>query len=219
MKNLLVITVLSMTINVIAQQENNSLPGNTELPSSDAELNALAELESGNYKYSVSDYFKKPEQSSFKFSPDGKYFSFRQRDEQGKSHVYVKSTKTDEVEMAIEEGEDLIRGYGWANNSRLLYIKDKGGDENYHIYACDINGENSIDLTPFEGVKANFSNLLEDQDDYIIVELNKNNKQIFEPYKLNIETGALFQLYQNKNVEEPIAGYTFDKDGNLRGYT
>ncbi|MEM7162967.1 MAG: S9 family peptidase [Bacteroidota bacterium] len=204
---------------VSGQEEPQELPGNTELPSTVEELEALAKLEKADYKYTVRDYFKKPEQYSFQFSPDGKYFSFRQRDENGKGHVYVKNTETDKVMMAIEEGEDLVRGYGWANNSRLIYAKDKGGDENYHIYAADIDGKNNVDLTPFDGVKANFTNLLKDQKDFIIISLNKNNPQIFEPYKLNIVNGDLEQLFENKDPQNPISDYTFDKDGNLKGYT
>ena len=218
MKHLLFI-ISAFMITQTHAQDKTELPGNTDLPSTELELKTLAELEKGLFKYSVEDYFKKPEQSSFQFSPDGNYFSFRQRDENGKSHVYVKNTDTDKINLAIEEGEDLIRGYGWANNSRLIYLKDKGGDENYHIYAADIDGKNSMDLTPFDGVKANFSNLLKDQRDFVIVDLNKNNPEIFEPYKLNIVSGELTQLYKNKDASNPISGYTFDKDGNLKGYT
>ena len=218
MKHLLFI-ISAFMITQTHAQDKTELPGNTDLPSTELELKTLAELEKGLFKYSVEDYFKKPEQSSFQFSPDGNYFSFRQRDENGKSHVYVKNTDTDKINLAIEEGEDLIRGYGWANNSRLIYLKDKGGDENYHIYASNIDGKNSMDLTPFDGVKANFSNLLKDQRDFVIVDLNKNNPEIFEPYKLNIVTGELTQLYKNEDASNPISGYTFDKDGNLKGYT
>ena len=218
MKHLLFI-ISAFMITQTQAQDKTELPGNTDLPSTELELKTLAELEKGLFKYSVEDYFKKPEQSSFQFSPDGNYFSFRQRDENGKSHVYVKNTDTDKINLAVEEGEDLIRGYGWANNSRLIYLKDKGGDENYHIYAADIDGKNSMDLTPFDGVKANFSNSLKDQKDFVIVDLNKNNPEIFEPYKLNIVTGELTQLYKNEDASNPISGYTFDKDGNLKGYT
>ena len=49
--------------------------------------------------------------------------------------------------------------------------------------------------------------------------MNKDNKQIFEPYKLNIVTGDMEKLFENKDASSPIAGYEFDKDGNLRGYT
>ncbi len=219
MKHLLLILCALMITKTQAQEEQTELPGNIKLPSTEEELNELAKLETGKYDYSVDDYFKKPEQSSFQFSPDGKYFSYRQRDDEGKSHIYVKDTETDEVKQAVEEKEDLIRGYGWANSSRLIYMKDSGGDENYHIYASNVDGSNRIDLTPFDGVKANISNTLKDQKDYIIVSLNKNNAEIFEPYKLNIETGELTQLYKNEDVANPISGFTFDKDGNLKGYS
>ncbi len=218
MKHLLIVSFLFMTT-LAFSQDKKDLPGNEALPSSEAELKALAALETGEYAYSVEDYFRRPEQSSFRFSPDGQYVSYRQRAEDGKNHIYVKNTETDEVTRAVEEGDDLIRGYWWANKKRLLYVKDKGGDENYHVYAADKDGGNTIDLTPFDGVKANFTNELKDQEDYIIVELNKNNPQIFEPYKLNIKTGAMQQLFENTDPENPISDFTFDKDGNLKGYT
>ena len=75
------------------------------------------------------------------------------------------------------------------------------------------------DLTPFDGVQASIQNILKEQKDYIIVLMNKNNKQVFEPFKLNIVTGALEQLYKNEDIANPIQGYEFDKDGNLRGYS
>ena len=96
---------------------------------------------------------------------------------------------------------------------------DKGGDENYHIYAVNLDGTNLKDLTPFDGVQASIQNILKEQKDYIIVLMNKNNKQVFEPFKLNIVTGALEQLYKNEDIANPIQGYEFDKDGNLRGYS
>ncbi|MGC3976833.1 MAG: hypothetical protein QM751_00460 [Paludibacteraceae bacterium] len=49
--------------------------------------------------------------------------------------------------------------------------------------------------------------------------MNKNNKQIFEPYKLNVVTGELVQLFENEDINNPIQGYDFDKDGNLRAYS
>ena len=54
-------------------------PGNTTLPSTEAELDKLAALETGDYKYSVEDYFKTPEAYSFQLSPDGKYIAYMKR--------------------------------------------------------------------------------------------------------------------------------------------
>ncbi|WP_289045194.1 S9 family peptidase [uncultured Olleya sp.] len=194
-------------------------PGDVSLPSSKAALDKLAAFDRGNYKYSAEDYFQDPSKSSFQFSPKGNYFSFREKDKDGKNHVYVKNTKTEKITLAIEEGDELIRGYSWANENRLVYIKDNGGNENYQLFAANLDGSNPKSLTPFENVQVNFSNLLEDQPDHVIITMNKDNKQIFEPYKLNIVTGDLEKLFENKDVTSPIAGYEFDKDGTLRGYT
>ena len=106
----------------------------------------------------------------------------------------------------IEEGEELIRGYGWANESKLLFVKDKGGDENYHIYSVGLEGQNEKDLTPFDGVRAMFQNLLKDQSDHIIVQMNKDNPQIFEPFKLNVNDGSLEKLFVNDDPANPIGG-------------
>ena len=70
-----------------------------------------------------------------------------------------------------------------------------------------------------KGVQAIILNNLKEQKDYIIIQMNKNNKQIFEPYKLNVNTGDLTQLFENDDVNNPISGYDFDKDGNLRAYS
>ncbi|WP_130736255.1 S9 family peptidase [Flavobacterium sp. J27] len=197
----------------------SKLPGNTALPSSKEELAQLKSYDKGNYKYSVSDYFARPKASGFQLSPNGKYMSYREKDENNKRHVYVKELATGKVQRAIEEKEELVRGYGWINDERLFFAMDKGGDENYHVYAVNLDGSNLKDLTPFDGVQASIQNILKEQKDYIIVSMNKNNKQVFEPFKLNIVTGALEQLYKNEDIANPIQGYEFDKDGNLRGYS
>lgn len=195
-----------------------TLPGNTALPTSDAELEKLANWNPTNYKYSVEDYFARPKARSFSFSPNGTYLSYREKDENKKNHVYVKNLETEEVTRVIEEKEELIRGFGWANDARLIYVMDKGGNEDYHLFAVDVDGKNQKELTPFDGVKVNILNNLKEDKDHMIISMNQNNPQIFEPYKINIVTGELKQLYKNEDATNPINGYEFDKDGNLRGF-
>ncbi len=197
----------------------SKLPGNIKLPSSNQELLTLRTFDKGTYKYKVSDYFAKPKASGFKLSPNGQFLSYREKDDKSKRHIYVKNIKTGESKRAIEEKEELVRDYGWINNERLYYAMDKGGDENYHIYAVNLDGSNLKDMTPFDGVTASISKILKEQKDYIIISMNKNNKQVFEPYKLNVVTGDLVQLFENKDIANPIQGFEFDKDGQLRGYT
>lgn len=217
-KTLLLLVLVLAFANMFAQTNSKKLPGDTTLPSTAEDLAKIAALEKGNYKYSVEDYFAKAKQSDFQLSPNGRYLSYREKDKNGKKHIYVKNTETNEVLRAIEEGEDVISEYSWANDNRLIYTHDQGGDENYQLFAVDIDGSNPKSLTPFENVQVNILEPLKGQADYMIIEMNKDNPQIFEPYKINIITGEIYKLFDNKDVNSPIGEYIFDKDGNLRGF-
>ena len=46
-----------------------------------------------------------------------------------------------------------IAGYLWLGNNHIGYVQDTGGDENFRLYAVDIDGNNQADLTPFDSVK------------------------------------------------------------------
>ena len=210
---------MGMTLPLTLRKAVIKLPGNTALVSSDETLKKLMESDNGNYKYKVSDYFARPKASSFQLSPNGKYMSYMEKDDKNKNHVYVKEIATGKVNRAIEEKDELIKGYGWISDDKLFYAMDKGGNENFHIYVADIDGQNPKDMTPFDGVRAGIINILKDQKNIMIIQMNKNNKQIFEPYRLNAATGELTQLFENKDAANPIQGYDFDKDGNLRAYT
>lgn len=201
-----------------AQTSTAKMPGDPTLPSAKVSLDKLISYDKGNFKYKVEDYFARPNASQFKISPDGQYLSYKEKDKDKKNHVFVKELKTGKITKALVEKDDLIRSYGWLDKKRLFYTQDKGGNENIHLYAADIDGKNLKDLTPFDGVTLNYVNIVKDTE-FVIVAMNKNNKQIFEPYKINFNTGEITQLYENKDVNSPIDGYLFDKDGNLRGYT
>ena len=67
-------------------------PGNPELASSDEELLSLAALDQGDYRYTVEDYFANPKAFTFRFSPDGKYLSYRESDENGNNTSMLKTS-------------------------------------------------------------------------------------------------------------------------------
>ena len=198
---------------------SETLPGNPELPSSKEELQKLIDAETGVYSYSVEDYFRKPALSAFQLSPEGRYLAFRERDDHGRRPIYVRNFETGEVNKVVDEDEELIGGFMWATESRLLFVKDKGGDENYQLYAIDPDGSNFRALTPFDGVRVMLLNRLKEQPDHIIIQMNKDNLQLFEPYRIHIGTGELEKLYENTDPESPVTGFHFDKDGHLRALT
>ncbi len=218
-KSILTLLITATAQGLWAQEAPKELPGKTELVSSTATLLDLAKEETGSYDYTVEDFFKKPKQQSFILSPDGTYMSYRERDNNGKNHVYVKHTETGKIIQAIKETESLIAGYFWINENRLAYFKDNHGNENYHVFSVDLDGSNDIELTPYPGVRAMILNDLKDQKDFAIVLMNKANPSIFEPYKLNVNTGEIELIYENKDFKNPIVSFNFDKDGVLRAYT
>ena len=207
-----------MELPLTLEKTKIEIPGNPKLVTSEEDLKKLASYDKGDYKYSVEDYFAKPKARTFQFSPDGTYMSYREKDENSKNHIYVKNLASGDVKRVIEEKEELIRGYGWANNERLVYVMDKGGNEDYHLFAVDVDGQNTKELTPYEGVRVSILEILKEDKDHMIISMNKNNAQVFEPFKINIKSGEIEQLYKNEDVQNPIMGYNFDKDGVLRAF-
>lgn len=218
---LLIIGTFSIVISSaqISRQPGSTRPGNPALVSSERELQELIDASAGNYRYQVEDYFAHPQSADFQLSPNGRYISFRERDEHGKSNVMVREVSTGKTACALKETENVIIGYGWASDNRLLYMMDNGGNENYHLYAVNTDGSENMDLTPYDGVRATILKRLPDHREFIIVSMNKDNPQNFEPYKINVNTGELVRLYENDDLTNPVNGYDFDKDGNLRAFS
>ncbi len=168
--------------------------------------------------------FGNPEKTSPQISPDGKRLAYL-APVNGVLNVWVKTIGIDDAHPVSNDIDRGIRSYGWAyNNKHLLYIQDKKGDENWHIYRVDIATQETVDLTPFEGVYASFCALHKDFPDEILIVMNKENPQLFDVYHLNITTGELTLREKNPgNIESWIADRklqvravkTFNPDGGV----
>jgi len=160
----------------------------------------------------LEDFFKNPEKTSYQISPDGKYFSYMAPYE-NRMNIFVQKVGKDKATRLTSETDRDIAGYYWANPGRILYLKDDGGDENYAVYGVDKNGKNLKCLTCFEGVRTQIIDDLEDIPDEIIIGLNKRVPQVFDPYRLNIESGEMTMLAENPGN---IQGWMTDHEGKLR---
>ena len=158
------------------------------------------------------DFFKNPESSAYQLSPNGKYISYLAPYER-RMNIHVKNLETNEITRVTGITDRSISGYMWATNERLLYVRDFGGDENYHILAVNIDGTENVDLTPFEKVQAGLIDDLENDDEHVLVSLNTRNPQCFDPYRLNIVTGELTILAENPGY---ITSWMTDHEGKLR---
>ncbi|MDR0659588.1 MAG: S9 family peptidase [Prevotellaceae bacterium] len=160
----------------------------------------------------LENFFKNPEKSSFQLSPDGKYLSYM-APVNSRMNIFVQEVGQTNATQLTHETERDVAGYMWANNNRILFLKDSGGDENYKLFGVDADGNNLKGLTDFDKVRTQLIDDLEDFEDEIIVGLNKRDPTIFDPYRLNVVTGELTQLAENPGT---IQGWMTDHDGKLR---
>src|SRR5690554_2986469 len=160
----------------------------------------------------MKDFFRNPEKRSYSISPDGEYLSWMQPWE-SRMNVFVQKIGEDEVTQVTFAKERDIAGYFWKGNDRIIYIQDTKGDENYRLYAVDRDGKDQKDLTPFEKVRAGVVDELKDNPDEMLIQLNKRNPQLFDVYRINVNTGDMTLIAENPGN---ITGWMTDHDGKLR---
>ena len=160
----------------------------------------------------LEDFFKNPEKSSYQISPDGSFYSFMAPYKNRMNIFIQKIGDSSATQLTFEETRD-IAGYFWPNNEQIVFLKDDAGDENFHLFGVNIDGSNPIGFTDFEGVRAQIIDDLPDQKDFVVIGLNKRNKQVFDPYRLNLKTGEISILAENPGN---IQGWMFDHNGKLR---
>ena len=162
----------------------------------------------------LEDFFRNSERTGYQLSPDGTYISYM-APYCDRLNVYVRRI-TDSDAQAVRitsETERSVAGYMWADNQRLLYMKDTAGDENYQLYGVKRDGSDERAYTAFEGVRTSLIDDLEEVPGYVLIGMNKRNPEVFDPYRLNLETGELTQLADNPGN---IQGWMTDHEGRLR---
>ena len=162
----------------------------------------------------LEDFFRNSERTGYQLSPDGSYISYM-APYKDRLNVFVRRVdETDEHAIRItNETERSVAGYMWADNQRLLYMKDSAGDENYQLYGVHRDGSDDRAYTAFDGVRTSLIDDLEEQQGVVMIGMNKRNAEVFDPYRLNIETGELTLLAENPGN---IQGWMTDHDGRLR---
>lgn len=157
--------------------------------------------------------FGSPDKAGAQLSPDGKQLAYLAPID-GVLNVWVgPAEKPADAKAVTHLGGSGVTQYFWAEDSaHLLYLKDKDGDENHHIYVLPTSGGEAKDLTPFDGVRAEIMGVSPRRPNEILVRLNKRDPSLQDVYTLNYNTGALDMLEENPGY----AGYVADDDYQLR---
>ena len=166
----------------------------------------------GVSQISVEDFMRSPGSFGYELSPDGKYLSYAGTWE-NRSNEFVEKLgeKSEPIRVTSSKDRD-IKGFFWKGDN-ILYLKDKGGDENFHVYSSTFNGNKEVDLTPYDKVSVQLVSDLSGVKDEVLISMNKEDATVFDVYKLNVKTGETKLIAKNPgNIMEWVA----DRQGKIR---
>lgn len=167
-------------------------------------------------------FFGDPQLVAVEVSPNGKWLSFC-KPYNGTLNIWLQPILADRLGDAFPltaSNRRPITQYFWSRDSRyILYVQDKDGDENYHVYRISIAEArpnaipSATDLTPKEGVRVQVYALPREKPEIAYIGLNDRDPTLHDLYELNLTTGALKLLYENK---DGILGWSIDERGRIR---
>jgi len=154
--------------------------------------------------------FGNPERVLPRISPDGTRLAWIAPHE-GVLNVWVAPVGDDGVDwsaarVVTDDTDRGIRVYAWAHDGRhVLYLQDRGGDENWRLHDVDLSTMQRRDLTPFEGVRTELIAIEKKFPTEILVGLNRDNPELHDVYRLNLIDGELVKEEDNPGFIDWVA--------------
>lgn len=142
--------------------------------------------------------FGNPTRAQSRISPDGEWLSWT-APHKGVMNVWVAPVSNpDAAKVITNSTTHPIPQYFWAPDSKsVLYIQDKGGDENYLLYRVDMASGAETTLTPFENTRVEIVGTSHAIKDKMLIGLNNRDPQLHDIYLLDLTTGALTLVMKN----------------------
>jgi dipeptidyl aminopeptidase/acylaminoacyl peptidase len=158
--------------------------------------------------------FGNPDKAAPRISPDGKRMAYL-APVNGVLNVWVGDIGSDNYQPVTQDTDRGIRFYFWAaDNKHILYIQDSGGNENWRLYATNLDSKETRDLTPFEDVQVQMLDHDKHFPDELLVAMNKENPQVHDVYHLQLSSGELTLVAKNPGN---IASWVTDTNFKVRG--
>ncbi|QFT77055.1 alpha/beta fold hydrolase [Erythrobacter sp. THAF29] len=157
--------------------------------------------------------FGNPTKAQGRISPDGKWLSWL-APHQGVLNIWVAPADDPDSGKPVTNSTDRpIRQHFWAPDaSAVMYIQDKGGDENFLLYKIDVESGEETVLTPFENTRVQIVGASETIKDKILIGLNNRNPQFHDVYLLDLDTGEMELVLENNGY----AGFMADDTLTVR---
>lgn len=159
--------------------------------------------------------FGNPEKTAAKISHDGTKLAYLAPDDKNVLNVWVRDLKKKGPDTQVtNDHKQGIRQFMWQyDNAAILYIQDKDGDEDWHLYQTNLATRATKDLTPFEGVRVEIVDANPHFPNEMLIQLNKRDPTLFDVYRLNLQTGQL-----DLDTENPggVVGWLADHNLQVR---
>ena len=159
--------------------------------------------------------FGNPVKAAGRISPDGKWLSWiAPRD--GVMNIWVATAANPAAAKALtNERTRPIRSYFWSPDSKqLLFVNDKGGDENFLLYGVNVATGAERALTPFEKTRVQIVGLSPLVPGRILVGVNNRDAKWHDVHSLDLASGKLTPVLINTGG---YAGFLADQNLVIRG--
>ena len=161
----------------------------------------------------IIDFFKTPEKSAFKISPDGKYISYL-KPYKDKQNLFIESLADGKEHMATSFEDYPVRGdYYWTYNDQIIFGQDVIALDEYKLFTLNVATLKVQSILSEGKVRIRVLSRSKDDPDMLTIAMNKRDPENFDVYNLNIKTGELKPYLINPgNITEWFP----DADGKIR---
>ncbi len=145
----------------------------------------------------LEDFYLGPNDNAAMISPNGEYVSFLKTQKEGELWLATKNTLY--TPQLLLSSPKPIKEQRWAfTNKHIIYQQDNNGDENWHLYAIDIDTKEVRDLTPFENIQVRvIKQSAQMPPEEMVIAINNRRKDYHDYYIVNIVTGDLTLIQKN----------------------
>lgn len=157
--------------------------------------------------------FGNPTRAAGQISPDGQWLSWI-APQDGVLNVWVAPAgDPSKARVLTKETQRPIRQHFWAPNSKsVLYVQDKGGDENFLLYGIDIASGKETNFTPFQKTRVQLYGTSNTITDKILIGVNNRDPRWHDVHLLDLNTGKLTEVMK----ADGYAGFLADDSLTLR---
>ena len=151
--------------------------------------------------------FGNPEKALPDISPDGTMLAYLAPSD-GVINVWVKTVGKDDDRVVTKDTDRGIWLYFWGGDSKhVLYLQDKGGNENWQLFDVTLATGETRSLTPFDSVAVQVIGRDKHFPDHLIIGMNKEDKRFHDAYHVDLKTGELKMVAKNPGN---VAGWVAD---------